>query len=257
MCLQGESEVVRVHLELIGRDASRAAKRGDVTVIVDALRSSSTIITALSNGARGIIPACTLKEAIQLYENHPGALLAGERNMVKPPTFHMGNSPLEYTRNRVSGRTIILTTTDGTRAIKLASKGAKAVLIGAFLNASSVAHASYDLALKMEADISLIVVGKKGRFAIEDFLGAGFIIRRLPNVRRLIDSALIDDGALWAYYSAEIAEKNLKETIYQGEHAKKLKASGFHKDVEFCSRVDVFNSVPILEKSILVEYKIP
>ncbi|MCD6593609.1 2-phosphosulfolactate phosphatase [Candidatus Bathyarchaeota archaeon] len=249
--------MVRVHLELIGRDASRAAKRGDVTVIVDALRSSSTIITALSNGARGIIPARTLKEAIQLSERHPEALLAGERNMVKPPTFHMGNSPLEYARNVVLGRTIILTTTDGTKAIKLASKGARAVLIGAFLNASSVARASYDLALKMKADISLIAVGKKGNFALEDFLGAGFIIRRLPNVQKLIDSALMDDSALWAYYSAEIAEKNLKEVIYQGEHAKKLRAFGLYKDVEFCSRVDIFNSVPILEKSILVEYRIP
>ena len=247
--------MVRVYLELTGKGASRAAKRGDVTVIVDVLRSSSTIITALSNGAREIIPARTLKEAVQLYEKHPEALLAGERNAVKPPTFDMGNSPLEYTWGRVLGRTIILTTTDGTKAIKLAGKDARAVLIGAFLNASSVAHVSYDLALKTESDISLVAVGKKGNFALEDFLGAGFIIRRLPNVQKIIDGALMDDAALWAYYSAGAVEKNLRKVIYQGEHAKKLRVLGFYKDVEFCLRVDVFSSVPILEKSILVEYK--
>jgi len=245
------SQLVKIHLELIRSGALRAAKRGDVIIIVDVLRSSSTIITALSNGAKGIIPADTLKEAIQLSKKYHGSLLAGERKLIKPPSFHMGNSPLEFTQSRVLGKVIILATTDGTKAIRLASKGGKAVLVGAFLNASSVARTSYNLALKMKADISLIAVGRKGKFGLEDFIGAGLIIRRFPNVHALIDS--MDDHALWAYYSTKDVEKNLKNIIDQSEHAKRLKNFGFSNDVEFCSKVDLFNSVPILKKTILIE----
>ncbi len=241
--------MIKLHLEFIGRRGSlRAAKRKDITIVVDVLRSSSTIITALANGAKGVIPVKTLREARQLFKEHSGSLLAGEENMIRPHGFHMGNSPSEFTSDKVKGRLIVLVTTDGTKAIRLASMGARAVLVGALLNASSVAQAGYNLALKMNANITLVAAGRKGKFALEDSLGAGLIIGRFP--RRMIDSA--DDQALWAWYSMRQAEKNLRGIINQSEHAKRLKSSGFSKDVEFCSKVDVSNIVPVLKNSTLI-----
>ena len=200
--------MVKVHVELVGcRAARRAAQRGDVTVIIDVLRASSSIVTALSSGAEGVIPTSTLKEARRLAGRYKNALLAGERRMRKPRDFHLGNSPIEFMEG-VRGRLIVLTTTDGTRAIRAAADGSRAVLVGALLNASFVAQASYQLAMEMDADISLVVVGRMGGFALEDYLGAGLIAGRIPG-----DVEFADDQAFWAWRSVKALEGELESII--------------------------------------------
>ncbi len=103
-------------VELCVADADKAVERGDVIVVVDVLRSTSSIVNALANGAKSIVPVATLTEAYALHRLHPEYLLVGEREGRKPKGFHLGNSPLEFSSERVSGMDLIMTTTSGTLA---------------------------------------------------------------------------------------------------------------------------------------------
>src|SRR5690606_19366866 len=129
-------EVAFTPAELAGIDL------GDrVVVVLDVLRATSTIVEALANGARAVSPVSTVDEAVRLAEalGREGVLLAGERRSLRIDGFDMGNSPLEFTRERVSGKQIVLTTTNGTVAI-LASATARRVLIASYLNLGAVAE---------------------------------------------------------------------------------------------------------------------
>jgi 2-phosphosulfolactate phosphatase len=106
----------RVDVELWARDAGKAVGRGDLIVVIDALRSGTSILTALTNGARTVIPTVSLKEAYRFRSQHPEYLLAGERGGHKPRGFDLGNSPLEFTREKVAGKSLVMTTTSGTAA---------------------------------------------------------------------------------------------------------------------------------------------
>ncbi|MBS7654517.1 2-phosphosulfolactate phosphatase, partial [Candidatus Bathyarchaeota archaeon] len=108
---------IKVNIEFLAKDSEKAAKRGDLIIIIDALRCCSSIVTALANGAEAIIPVKTLREAYRIHARNPKYLLAGERGGLKPRGFDLGNSPLEYTSERVHGKIILLTTTSGTTAI--------------------------------------------------------------------------------------------------------------------------------------------
>lgn len=147
-----------------------------VCVVFDVLRATSSMVTALANGAREIIPVCEIAEAVALRQARPEVLLAGERDGVRilrsltgSVDFDLGNSPREFTAQRVAGRSIVMTTTNGTRALQ-ACRGARRVLVGSFLNLSAVADW-----LRCERPAQLIVVcsGTHEEAAYEDVLGAG------------------------------------------------------------------------------------
>ncbi|MDH5596295.1 MAG: 2-phosphosulfolactate phosphatase, partial [Candidatus Bathyarchaeota archaeon] len=122
-----------LNLELSAKDTLKAVSRKDVLVVIDVLRCCSTIVMALANGAKEVIPTKTIREAQALHKKHPEFLLAGERKGLKPIGFNLGNSPLEFSSNIVKEKHVVLTTTSGTKAI-CSSKKARWVLIGAFFN---------------------------------------------------------------------------------------------------------------------------
>ncbi len=235
-----------VNLEFVAKDAVKAVQRGDIVIIIDVLRCSSTIVTALANGTKGIIPVETLKEAWAHRRGYPEFLLAGERKGLKPKGFDLGNSPLEFSPETVKEKNIILTTTSGTKAICSARKGKK-VLIGAFLNAKAVAEAALKIAEKEKAGISIALSGKMGRFSIEDFLCAGAIISSLPT-----EKVELSDAALSALLAFQQARKSLSIIVQRGSHARYLESIGFKEDVLFCSRMNVFRVVPVLEGETIV-----
>src|SRR5437868_11481713 len=153
-----------------------------VCVVFDILRATTSMISALANGAEAIIPVAEISEALELRREHPDYLLAGERDGVRirsPLTggidFDLGNSPREFTSERVQGRTIVMTTTNGTRALR-ACAGAKAVLIGSFLNL----RATY-VWIQEQRPSNLIIVcsGTFNEPALEDILAAGAICERI------------------------------------------------------------------------------
>lgn len=179
-----------------------------IVVVIDVLRATSTIVTALANGAKAVVPMLTPDEARSLAQ--PDDLLAGERGSLPLPGFALGNSPLEFTAERVAGKRIILTTTNGTRAL-LAAKGARRVLLASLLNMGAVAdELKKDLArsaaFKGEAfpvqgdnparedipgKVTFLCSGTRGRFSLEDTLCAGGIISRLLGETQEIDPDLV------------------------------------------------------------------
>jgi 2-phosphosulfolactate phosphatase len=164
-----------------------AAVAGGIAVVIDVLRASTTIITALAHGAAGVRPVPTTDAAWALAANRgPGSdlLLGGERGGLRIDRFDLGNSPLEYSRARVADRRIVITTTNGTAAIDACGEALE-VLIGAIVNRSAVALQARMLAVRHGVtDIHLVCAGTDGRVTEEDLLAAGAILdaaSRLPD----------------------------------------------------------------------------
>lgn len=162
---------------LAQRDLRRSA-----CVVIDILRASTTMVTALGNGAEAIIPVVEISEALALRQQHPEVLLAGERKGVRirgdltgGTDFDLGNSPREYTPARVRGKTIVMTTTNGTRALR-ACAGAANTLVGSFLNLRATCHWLLD---HRPEELILVCSGTYEEPALEDVLAAGAICERL------------------------------------------------------------------------------
>lgn len=148
---------------------------GGIAVVIDVLRASTTMITALAHGAARVVPVADVDEARRLAtEAGPAALLGGERSGVRIAGFDLGNSPLEYDASRVADRTIVITTTNGTAALAAAS-GAREILIGAIVNRTAVAAAVRRLAGAGER-VHLVCAGTDGCVSAEDVLAAGAIL---------------------------------------------------------------------------------
>jgi 2-phosphosulfolactate phosphatase len=153
----------------------QGACAGGIAVVIDVLRASTTIITALAHGAARVRPVLTVEEA-RGETAARGTLLGGERGGLKIEGFDLGNSPREYSRDRVGGRSIVITTTNGTAALH-ACFGAADVLIGAIVNRSAVAASAHALAIKHGGcDIHLVCAGTEGVVTEEDLLAAGAIL---------------------------------------------------------------------------------
>ena len=151
------------------------ATAGGIAVVIDVLRASTTIATALAHGATAVVPRRSIDEARAAVAERPGGLLGGERGGVKIAGFDLGNSPLEYTADRVAGRAVVITTTNGTAA--LAACRAAEVLVGAVVNRSAVVTAARRLAAaRGSAAIHLVCAGTDGQVTDEDVLAAGAML---------------------------------------------------------------------------------
>lgn len=239
--------VIEVHTKFLAKDAIKAAERGDLIIVVDVLRCSSTIVTALANGARMIIPAKTLREARKMRVENPDYLLGGERGGLRPRGFDLGNSPLEYTPEKVFGKIIMLTTTSGTQAL-VYSRVAKWVLVGSLLNARAVAEKAISIADSEGINISIIQSGTNGKFSLEDFLGAGAIISMLPN-----NNVSLSDSARAALLAFRHAENNLYANLMKSEHSRKLIKLGLTEDIKFSCQINLFTIVPLYRSGIVTK----
>ena len=202
----------------------------DVAILVDVLRASTTITVAMEN-FRTIIPVKSIEEAEKLAEKHD-AVLAGERNGAAIEWFDTGNSPLEI--SKFMGDVLVITTSNGTRILE----GMKAkVVIGSFINAEAVANMAMELA---DNHIEVVMAGVEGKFAIEDFLGAGEIIGNLKNCN-------LDEMAL-ASYMASRNNDMVKKAVKNSRSALRLCELGLSNDVDFCIKRNIYESVPVYEK---------
>jgi len=205
----------------------------DISIVIDVLRASSVIITALANDTPYILPAAGIDEAKELAATHPNALLAGERQAEKIPGFDRGNSPLECLDDH-SGRPLILTTTNGTLTLSKV-KLSKEILIASFLNIQSVAnylnqcHAKY---------IHLACAGTNGKFSLDDFLMAGGLINRLQP-----GSYEADDLSIAASKIYQTDQIDLHKVLDQSSHYQTLKRKGFEQDLNFCLQENVYNLI--------------
>lgn len=232
--------VVNVDLEFVAGDASKAVKRRDLIIVIDVLRTSTSIIVALAKGAKSVIPTKTLREAYQLHQEHPDYILVGERGGYKPRGFDIENSPVALAIERVQGKNLIITTTNGTRALA-ESEGSRWVLIGAFLNAEAIAMEAAEISSQNGKGISFVLAGEKNHFSLEDFICAGAIAERFPkNVIELSDKTM---AALLAFHEAK---NNLFESIKKSEHAKNLIRLGLGEDIEFSCQRSIYREIPFV-----------
>ncbi|MGG7144075.1 2-phosphosulfolactate phosphatase family protein [Clostridium nigeriense] len=214
-----------------------------VVVVIDMLRATSVIITAIANKAKEVFPILTVEEAFnkkeELLRDEKEVLLGGERQAVKIEGFDFSNSPLEYTSEKVKGKTIILSTTNGTRAINLSLK-AKEILIGAIINAKAVTEELK----RLNKDVVFINAGTNGEFSMDDFICSGYMISLLCEK----DNIELSDIAKTAKYIYE-NNTNLIDYIKDARHFSILKSLNLMNDLEYCCEKDIIDIVPKVERS--------
>ena len=219
-----------------------AALTGATALVIDVLRASTSIITALANGCAGVVPVSEPDEAIRRGAGLPGALVAGERHGDPLQGFHLGNSPLEFTRERVGARTVFLTTTNGTRAL-LAVRAAAAVGVAAFINMSAAA------AWALAAGRSLVIAcsGDGGGRSLEDEVCAGLIVEQ---VRAARPDAVLGPEAEAAAGQARPYAKELGRLAQDSPWARRLGNRGRGADLATCLTLDTVSLVPIYHANV-------
>lgn len=217
-------------------------------IILDVLRTSSTIITALANSSKTIIPVETVVEAKQLKFKNTSCILAGDRFYKKIPGFDFGNSPTSFLDTSFSGQQIVLTTTNGTRAIQKALKG-ETVLIGSFLNGKKC----IEQAIQLKRDIVLLAVGEREEFSLEDGLAAGFYIDLMKHEYQ--DPLKINDLGIAMYGLYKYYENQLFETISESRSGKKLIQMGYEEDIRFSCQKNIFPICPIVKDDQTITVK--
>jgi 2-phosphosulfolactate phosphatase len=222
------------------------AVRGAHIVVVDVLRATTTIATALANGAAGAIPVAEPEDAIALGNRlgRDRVLLCGERGSVRIEGFDLDNSPASFTREIVAGKTLIITTTNGTRAVRAAGTAAS-VRTAALVNRAAVA----DALAHEDGDIVIACAGDANGFALEDAIGAGALVDRL---RTLISNADLRDGARAAALLYRAVAARLADAIASADHAQALAEKGFAADVARSAELDVLEVVPTLRDGVIV-----
>lgn len=221
--------------------------RDKIAVVIDVLRASSTIITALNNGAKGIIPVEDMDAAGKISQNldSPNFLLCGEKEGRKIEGYDLGNSPYEYTPEAVRQKTIIFKTSNGTKALKRVAM-AKEILVGGFLNFESlVTHLR-----QVEGDIVLVCAGWRGHLSLEDMLCAGKIIHELTGGSLSEDAR---DGAKVAFGLYEKFGNDIEHTLRNSNHAKRLADITENDDIGFCCQLDTMEILPTLEEGIITD----
>lgn len=222
--------------------------KGRTVIVIDVLRACSTIATALQNGARAVVPVLDMAQAGKIASNMDSSMyrLGGERGGKKIEGYHMGNSPLEYTRESVEGRDVILNTTNGTKALTRA-RAAKHLLAGSLLNASRL----IEFVREAGIDVTIICAGRQDRLALEDTLCAGLLLDRLWDGA---EPDVISDAAHTAYTQYRHDRNDLDALLRRCNHARYLVESGFGDDVDYCLQVDALPVLPYYEDSRLVLY---
>ena len=213
-----------------------------IVVVVDILRATSCMVNGLANGVKEIVPVATLEECKVLQE--AGYLAAAERNGSKADGFDMGNSPFEYMDEKVKGKNVAVTTTNGTLAIHK-SRAAKEILVGAFLNLEAISA----YLKNKEEDIIILCAGWKGKFNLEDTLFAGALCHSLKK-----DFEFACDAALASEAMYHIAKNDMIRYMKNSSHAKRLARLNVVKDIEFCMQESIYNVIPYLSgQSLLVK----
>lgn len=216
--------------------------KGRIVVVVDILRATSSMVTGLAHGLEKIIPVSTLKECAAFAQQ--GYLTAAERDGKKAEDFDLGNSPFSYMTDLVKGRTLAMTTTNGTHAIRL-SEAADKVVVGAFLNVSSVAAYLQE----KQKDVLVVCAGWKGKFNLEDTLFAGALAHKLAGL-----FASENDATLAAWHLYETAKNDLAGFLNKASHVQRLQNLDIYKDITYCLQHDVYEVVPVLEGDYLIPY---
>jgi 2-phosphosulfolactate phosphatase len=216
-----------------------------IVIVVDILRATSCMTTALAHGVISVTPVATLEECQALKD--AGYLAAAERDGRTAEGFDLGNSPFTYmNKELLQGRKLVTTTTNGTLAITKSVK-ADEVLVGCFLNISALAQ----YIVQQDKDVLIHCAGWKGKLNLEDTLFAGALI---DMVKEHFDTE--NDSAICALSLFEMGKYDMNDFLKNSSHAKRLNGLNIFKDIEFCLTYDVYTTVPVLRNGELVELEL-
>ena len=217
---------------------------GRVVVVIDVLRASTSIATALANGARAVIPLDSTDEVVMRAKafERSEVKLAGERQMRPIPGFDLGNSPREFTRENVEGKTVLLSTTNGTAAI-IAIQGPRDVVIGSYVNFSAVL-AMLRTALRGGTDVAILCAGRDKQFSLEDAACAGRYVHHA--MRRRTDIA-VNDAAFASMLLDRRYSDNLMRLFSASAHGRALSEAGYGDDLADCAAIDAYPIIPIYQ----------
>ncbi|PJA30396.1 MAG: hypothetical protein CO189_00195 [candidate division Zixibacteria bacterium CG_4_9_14_3_um_filter_46_8] len=219
-------------------------KRG--VLVIDVLRATTTLTTALANGAERILPVQSVAQARMEINRYPKgrSLLCGERGFEKLDGFDLGNSPDEYCRETVSGKYLIYTSTNGTKGMAAGSAG-QTMILGAFINFPRPADYLYDLA----CDITIICCGTADAFSLEDAICGGMYVHYLS---KNISSITTNDAAEAALALFRRYRESIPQMLEMCENGRQLASLGFRHDVAYSSVVGATGVVPILREKELI-----
>ena len=222
--------------------------RDRTVVVIDVLRACSTVVTALDRGARAVLPVSDMAQAGKIAGNlDPDVYrLGGERDGEKIEGYHLGNSPLEYTRDVVEDRDIILNTTNGTQALRQATP-AKHLIAACFLNADRVV----DFVRRADDQVTIVCAGRQNRLALEDALCAGLLLARLWDRD---EPDVVTDSAHTAFTLYETDRDDLSTSLRRANHAERLIQQGHEADLDYCFRTDALSVLPYYTDNRLLDY---
>lgn len=218
---------------------------GKTTVVIDVLRASNTIITALNNGAKEIVPVASVEFAVKVSGGMFGGqtLLGGERNTKKIDGFALGNSPLEYSTNVISGKSIVFFTTNGSRAI-VKAKFSENLFICSFSNIAAIAK---HLA-KLKQDFDIMCAGRNNSFSLEDSICAGKLVLYM---QELDDKLELTDSSNACLALNKAFGGDVLEMLKNSDHGKLLMENGFEEDLIHCSKVNDTKVVPYFRENVV------
>jgi 2-phosphosulfolactate phosphatase len=235
---------VRLDVLFGGTSMTSADVAGRVVAVIDVLRASTSIAAALSNGARAVIPLDSSDEVVTRAKafERSDVLMAGERRMLPIPGFDLGNSPTEFKREVVEGKTILMTTTNGTPAIANTAS-ARDVIIASYVNYTAVLT-MLRTALRGGSDVTIVCAGRDRQFALED---AGCAGRYVASVSKKIAGLDMNDAA----QTCAMIDKRFGEQIVKlfeaSEHGRALHDAGFDDDLMACAAVDSYPVIPLYQ----------
>lgn len=240
------STLIHIEVHFTPTELDEMQLRGKNVVVIDVLRASATVATALQNGAKEIIPVSDIENAVKVSSSLFGGvtLRAGERNGKMIEGFNLGNSPSEFTVEAVKGKSIIFLTTNGSKAM-LKGRYAQNLIVCGFVNLSSVVKKLIEIA----SDVVIICAGQDNHFCLEDAVCAGKIVNHLKKEKKL--DIHLDDGARAASAIDATFGKNIPKMLKLSEHGKYLADIGFADDLKVCASLNTIPVVPMLSGNVI------
>lgn len=231
---------MRVHVAFTPREVSEDCLRSRSAAVIDVIRAATTVVTAIANGARLIVPVLTPDEARARAQRFASGevLMGGERGGEPISGFDLGNSPLEYTPGRVAGKVVVFTTTNGTQALLAASR-AHAAVVCALVNVPAVAR----WAAAQGRDLAVICAGQSGELSLEDSVCAGMLLDRIAESGVPIEAS---DAARAARVLSAHYRDRLDRLLADSEWARRLAQTGRADDLAACLRVGTLRDLPLL-----------
>jgi 2-phosphosulfolactate phosphatase len=235
---------MKINVLLSPHNADELYFTGKNTIVIDVLRASTVIVNALNNNAKEVIPVDSVDFALKVSGGafSGQTLLGGERNTKMIDGFNLGNSPEDYTEEIVSGKTVILYTTNGSKAI-VKAKYSENLIVCCFNNLKAIT----DYIVDLNQDFEILCSGASGKFCIEDTVCAGKIIELVEKQILAVELSDSASASLILNKSFSSVVNMLKEC----EHGKKLIDNGFEKDIEFCSKMNTVDIIPFYNSGIL------